>query len=101
MNRPQLTIAHVVRTGEWASDPRRHCAPGKVADPEIFFSDSHSGYANMAALSVCQWCPVQQPCREYALSHPGLHGVWGGLTQRDRDRIHRQMAAAAKEDDAA
>ncbi len=88
MNRPQLSTTRIARPGPWASDPSRHCAPGKVA-PEIFFPDSRTDYASAPALQACQWCPVRQPCRDYALAHPGLHGVWGGLTQADRDRIHR------------
>ncbi|MDP9403226.1 MAG: WhiB family transcriptional regulator [Actinomycetota bacterium] len=35
------------------------------------------------ALAVCFACPVQAPCRAYALDHGEL-GVWGGTTDRHR-----------------
>ncbi len=88
MNRPHLATTSAARPGEWASDPRRHCAPGKAA-PEIFFPESCSRYASHPAIQVCRHCPVRQDCADYAMAHPGLHGVWGGLTQSERDQIHR------------
>jgi len=27
---------------------------------------------------------VRQPCLDYALSHSIVHGIWGGLSERDR-----------------
>ena len=39
------------------------------------------------ALALCSTCPVLVPCRKYALATPGLIGVWGGTTGRDRRRL--------------
>ncbi|HEU5385884.1 MAG TPA: WhiB family transcriptional regulator [Streptosporangiaceae bacterium] len=36
------------------------------------------------ARQVCARCPVRQPCLEYALSNRITHGIWGGLTVRER-----------------
>lgn len=43
------------------------------------------------ALKICQTCPEQDPCLEYALSLPiGQDiGIWGGTTERQRERIRR------------
>ena len=87
MNRPYLVLQDGP-TAEWASNPQRGCAPGRV-DPEIFFPGSKTETANEPALQACRWCPVKEQCREFALAHPGLFGVWGGLTQNERDRLHR------------
>lgn len=85
MNRPYL--ATTLPPGPWASDRARHCAPGRV-DPDVFFPDRNSHLAVIPALKACQHCPVRRPCADYALANPGLHGVWGGLTQAERDRMH-------------
>jgi WhiB family redox-sensing transcriptional regulator len=42
------------------------------------------------ARSVCAPCPVVEHCREYALIAPETHGVWGGLTPKERARIRRR-----------
>lgn len=42
------------------------------------------------AKSICEQCPVKQPCLEEALANPGLQGVWGGTTGNERRRMRRQ-----------
>jgi WhiB family redox-sensing transcriptional regulator len=32
-------------------------------------------------------CPVAMPCRTHALARRELHGIWGGLSERDRAAI--------------
>jgi WhiB family redox-sensing transcriptional regulator len=44
--------------------------------------------------SICLVCPVKDPCLEYAMTHR-VKGVWGGMTERDRDRL---KAERKKED---
>jgi WhiB family redox-sensing transcriptional regulator len=39
------------------------------------------------AKAVCATCPVLLPCRAYALVRREAHGVWGGLSERDRARV--------------
>lgn len=36
------------------------------------------------AKEICHSCPVELPCREYALSIREPHGVWGGLSEQER-----------------
>ncbi|MGC0379704.1 WhiB family transcriptional regulator [Streptomyces sp. SAI-229] len=36
------------------------------------------------ARQVCQSCPVQQQCAEFALATKESYGVWGGLTETER-----------------
>jgi WhiB family redox-sensing transcriptional regulator len=43
---------------------------------------------------VCRACPVRAECLEYALEHDERFGVWGGLSERERRRLKRQVAAA-------
>jgi WhiB family redox-sensing transcriptional regulator len=54
------------------------------------------------ARRICASCPVRQPCLDYALSHGIVHGIWGGLTERDRRALRtRRAGAARRERDAA
>jgi len=43
------------------------------------------------ALSICQRCPVRQPCLDTALSHriEADAGIWGGTTPHQRRQIRR------------
>ena len=44
------------------------------------------------AKTVCRSCPVKAQCLEYALSFDdrALPGIYGGTTETDRRKIHRQ-----------
>jgi WhiB family redox-sensing transcriptional regulator len=57
------------------------------ADPELFFPVSEVGPARgqvARAKAVCADCGVRQQCLDYALTTRQLHGVWGGLTEEER-----------------
>ena len=43
-----------------------------------------------AAQAVCATCPVIRQCREHALRVREPYGVWGGLTEDDRERIYAE-----------
>lgn len=60
------------------------------ADPELFFHpELERGAARQhrdaAALAVCAECPVLRQCREHVLGHKESYGVWGGLTEEQRE----------------
>jgi len=42
------------------------------------------------AKQVCAGCPVLAECRSHALSVQEAYGVWGGMTENERDALlHR------------
>jgi len=73
------------------SDWRTHAACTKV-DPDLFFPTG-SGYRAAAqteeAKQVCGACPVRQECLSWALQTGQSTGIWGGMTERERLRLHR------------
>jgi WhiB family transcriptional regulator, redox-sensing transcriptional regulator len=71
----------VVDDGRW-----RDRAACKGMDPSLFFPEQ--GNRVIEPLAVCARCPVQQPCKEFAIRH-GEPGIWGGTSGRDR-RIERR-----------
>lgn len=38
-----------------------------------------------AATAICSGCPVREKCADFALSTRQEFGVWGGLTESDRE----------------
>jgi WhiB family redox-sensing transcriptional regulator len=41
------------------------------------------------AKQVCRGCPVLEQCRRHALAAHEPYGVWGGLSESERDEIIR------------
>ena len=60
----------------------------RFASTDMFFpaSDNDAGDAK----AVCDACPVQEPCLEYALTVREPEGVWGGRTFAERRSILRR-----------
>jgi len=60
------------------------------ADPDLFFHpEGERGPArtnrDRAAKLVCASCPVLASCRAHALQVREPYGVWGGLSEDDRE----------------
>jgi WhiB family redox-sensing transcriptional regulator len=49
---------------------------------DLFYPER--GQTAEPARQVCAACPVRQPCLDYAISNRITHGIWGGLTERER-----------------
>lgn len=60
----------------------------KGLDPIIFYpaTDEEADEAK----DVCARCPVLDDCLEHAISNREHNGVWGGATERERQRIIRR-----------
>lgn len=58
------------------------------ANAAAFFPSDGTGVE--AAQHVCASCPVRVDCLEYALTMRLDHGVWGGTSERERQRILRE-----------
>jgi WhiB family redox-sensing transcriptional regulator len=75
-------------TGEW--EDRALC---RTVDAEIFFATGAT--QEYRAKVVCKTCPVRAECLAYALRYRVEHGVWGGLTDRERRRVLNRTRATA------
>lgn len=62
-------------------------------DPDLFFPTR--GDDQTAAKRVCAGCQVRVECLEYALATNERNGIWGGLSERERRRMRRQLKAVA------
>jgi WhiB family redox-sensing transcriptional regulator len=57
-------------------------------DPSIFYPATEEEAA--PAKQVCEECPVKDVCLEHAIERREHNGVWGGATERERQRIIRR-----------
>lgn len=69
---------------EWQRDAL--CAQ---VDHDLFFPDPCGSAA--AAKRICQGCDVKTECLQYALDNHINHGVWGGLSDRERRTLTRKQ----------
>jgi WhiB family redox-sensing transcriptional regulator len=80
-------IAQIDLEGDW-----ENLASCRNADSEIFFAPG--GIQEHRAKAVCRSCPVRWECLAYALRNRVEHGVWGGLTDRERRRLLNRSGSA-------
>ncbi|MDF2444247.1 MAG: WhiB family transcriptional regulator, redox-sensing transcriptional regulator [Subtercola sp.] len=58
-------------------------------DPEAFFPEK--GGSTRDAKRICQTCEVKSQCLEYALQNDERFGIWGGLSERERRKLRKQV----------
>lgn len=63
----------------------------KETDPEAFFPEK--GGSVRDAKKVCSRCEVRAECLDYALGNDERFGIWGGLSERQRRKLNRGVAA--------
>jgi hypothetical protein len=62
--------------------------PCQVTDPQLWFGSKDSNTMDYnKAKRFCKECPVQRECLDYAVDAAEAHGIWGGTTVAQRDRI--------------
>lgn len=55
---------------------------------ELFFPER--GVSVDSAREVCKGCEVREECLEYAMDNNERHGIWGGLSERQRRAMRRE-----------
>lgn len=84
LSRQQAKLIAVTEFWDWQLHARcrttgsaTFLAPdGETAGPRI--------RREYAAKKICGDCPVRPHCLAHALNTPEPHGVWGGMTERER-----------------
>lgn len=82
-------------TIDWDTQDWRDQASCRYTDPDLFFPIGATGLAVeqiAAAKAVCQSCPSQAPCLEFALVTNQECGVWGGASEDERRAMRRARA---------
>jgi WhiB family redox-sensing transcriptional regulator len=93
---PQQPLAQVPKDAIWQWQDHGTCS--EVDDTLFFHPPNERGLARIrrdrAAKAVCARCPVRIECADYAIRSREPYGVWGGLTEEDRERIYSRIAIA-------
>lgn len=96
MTTPSPTQAireRILRVRSQPNQGWRRLARCRGLDPEVFYpQDDDEGEE---AKTICALCVVRQSCLEYALAAREKHGVWGGLSERERRRVLRRRRQSA------
>lgn len=50
---------------------------------------SRRGENKLPGKAVCQGCPVRVECLDHAMRNNEKHGIWGGLSSRERQKLRR------------
>lgn len=75
---------------KWMDDPRIKCKN----NADLFFPENPSADVQKAK-AICNGandgviCPRREECRQYAIDHREAHGVWGGMSERDRRKVQK------------
>lgn len=55
--------------------------------PEWFFPERGARHEYAKAIKVCKECAVRAECLAYALERNEQHGMWGGKTPEERQKM--------------
>lgn len=67
---------------DWQDDAA--CRRPAAANLDVMFPDARDEQAIRLAKGYCGLCSVLEKCRKWGLAVPEPHGVWGGLTEQER-----------------
>lgn len=56
--------------------------------------DEHDAHHDDGRI-LCQGCPVQTSCLDYALTEHEVWGMWGGCTEAERHELRRHLGLMA------
>ena len=71
----------------------------RESDPDAWFPDEDRPMASdyTQVKKLCRACPIQTMCLEYAITNQEQHGLWGGLTARERINLVRTQKRHKKQ----
>lgn len=90
---PQQPLAQVPSDVRWYWQDLGSC---RETDPLLFFHPQNErGSArakrDRAAKLICAGCPVRLECADYAVRAREPYGVWGGLSEDEREVIYARL----------
>jgi WhiB family redox-sensing transcriptional regulator len=90
---PQQPLAQVPQDAQWHWQEHGAC---READPLLFFHPQNERGTSRtrrdrAAKRVCASCSVRMECADYAVRAREPYGVWGGLSEEDREHIYARL----------
>ena len=66
-------------------------------DLNLWFPTETGSGNSLQARLICRSCPVREPCLEYAITNKEHHGIWGGMSEKQRQDLRRSRNIQIKE----
>lgn len=67
----------------------------------FYYPDGERGHARKrrvkVAKAICRQCPVLEECRSFALNNGEKFGVWGGMSEAEREAYQKSMGGNTPE----
>lgn len=76
-------FANIISPQPWVAEAL--CA--EIGDGDLWFPIK--GNSARPAKRVCEVCHIRAECLKYALDNNVKHGIFGGFSERDRDKLNR------------
>ena len=95
---------------DWGPTPvffrRAKCAGMGTTSKNPFYAEYRDNQGVARAKAICRGtefegdeeCPVRYECLRYAVYRPEPNGVWGGVSERERRRIRREIGLILNEE---
>lgn len=80
-----LALTHKAELEDLPPEDWREQSSCSQIDPELFYPDKENHLSPKTAKKVCAGCPVLDQCLDWALETREKHGIWGGLTETERN----------------
>ena len=96
-DRRRARLARAADLGDIRAIARRVTPTGPFEYVDGAAHDEQAARRNRdgAAKAVCIACPVLEPCREHALRVREPYGVWGGMTEDEREAHYARAVVGA------
>jgi WhiB family redox-sensing transcriptional regulator len=93
MPKTSMTPAHPRTLGDHTWRDRAACRSTEhhQVDPELFFPEPEETDKITAAKALCAQCPVRRTCLDAALDNRDRYGIRGGLTEEERESLHKKL----------
>lgn len=90
---PQQPLARVPDDSTWDWQARGLCLTADNGD--FFHPQNERGLARIRrdrrAKAICADCAVRIECADYAIRAHEPYGIWGGLTEEEREQIYSRI----------
>jgi WhiB family transcriptional regulator, redox-sensing transcriptional regulator len=89
-------IAAIGASQAWAKD-----TPCSQVDTKLWFPEERDGMPERGYTAleecrrICRRCPVRERCLEEAMTDDIRYGVWGGLTENEREQLRKNRLKTA------
>ncbi|MEU6416009.1 WhiB family transcriptional regulator [Streptomyces spiralis] len=91
MHRTETSEPRALGDHTWRDRAACRSTPHHQVDPELFFPEPDEVDRIREAKALCAQCPVRKVCLDAALENGDSVGIRGGMTEEERDPLHKKL----------